>query len=321
MINYFFSYSGREEYISLVNLLADKSIAKPSLLIGDPRLNLKFKEKYSEVLIDSDIFYSNLDRLNQDDSIQYLYGFFTSNGYLKYKDQILKMLDRLDQGGLFNRLDRESLVYQLTLYWINKIKNLNPDIVIITDEPHTHETFSMFTVARYLGIPILLIRQWGIFPCVYVTCISNENADIIPRSNSIKSDDVVIKYINQYFEKFKKINDGDKSIYEPNYMIHQRVGNPMRLSYIFIRIKYYVSQRKFFDLFNNICKYYYNRIRKKIVPFFHDILLIRFFTNIYLNPIKLSNFSLNRIVNQRNVSLSRKYLSSLDYITIEKIDL
>ena len=186
MINYFFNYSGRKVYIDIVKSLEKSNIAKPSLLYGDPRLDDEFDDLYPNTVLKEKFFLQDFYKVNnfgyKDSSI---YNFFSSTDYLLCKDQIFKMMDRFDSLGTWNRLDRESFLNKLIIFWFHKIKLLKPDILIFCDSPHTHETYSLYVVAKYLGKPIYLINQWGIAPCIYGEVVFKKKIKLLSRKKKI----------------------------------------------------------------------------------------------------------------------------------------
>ena len=197
--------------MDIVKSLDKSSIAKPSLIFGDPRLEDEFSLLYpNKVLKEKSFlqdFYKNKKFKYRDSSI---YNFFSSKNYLTHKDQILKMMDRWDPLGTWNRLDRETFLNKLIIFWFNKIKILNPDILIFCDTPHTHETYSLYIVAKYLGRPIYIINQWGVAPCVYGELVHKDKYKLLSRKKTYASDEIIKKNIQEYSNKLLKNNSKKK---------------------------------------------------------------------------------------------------------------
>jgi hypothetical protein len=59
MINYFFSYTGRKEYVDVVKCLDKDFVAKPSLLFGDGRLDDQFNLYYPGKVIKEKNIYAS----------------------------------------------------------------------------------------------------------------------------------------------------------------------------------------------------------------------------------------------------------------------
>ncbi len=306
MPKYFFNFSGRREFLSLVNFLSEKNIAQPTLLYGDDRLYAEFDDLYPGIVLREKSFYDDLSNFDDIDYSEEFSEFFSHEGFLKYKDQILKMMDRMDHIGTFNRLDRESLLYRLTTFWFKKIKILKPDVLIFCDAPHTHETFSLFFIGKYLNIPILLIRQWSIFPCIYLTSIFEQHEDVVKRFKPEISDQVVLKYMSAYFQKISNLNENLK--YEPIYLAQQRNKAGLSLHFILKRVGEYFYQGQMSKLLLKMLLISKNSIIKRIQPIFDDLTLKRYFYQDFKNQINISNYSIKKIISNRRNRLLRKYL-------------
>jgi hypothetical protein len=225
MINYFFNYSGRKEYINVVNFFYKKLIAVPSLLTGDINLDNEFNFLFPGKVISQKDIYLELHKIKRIDCEKnYFSNFFTSSEYLTYKDQLLKIMDRVDDLGSFSRLDRESLIYRLTIFWFSKIKLLKPDILVFCASPHTHETYSLYAIGKYLNIPIYLIKEWGAIPCLWVDFIYNKSSKILKRKNFYQSDLLILNYIRNYLNTIElKKSENKKKI--TTYMLNQKNAN------------------------------------------------------------------------------------------------
>ena len=317
MAKYFFNFSGRREFLSLVNFLSEKNIAQPSLLYGDDRLYAEFDVLYPGLVLREKSFYDDLSSFDDIEYSEEFSGFFSDQGFLKYKDQILKMMDRMDHIGTFNRLDRESLIYRLTTFWFEKIKLLKPDVLIFCDAPHTHETFSLFYIGKYLNIPILLIRQWSIFPCIYLTTIVGQHESVVKRFKPEISDQVVFKYMNAYFQKISNRNENLK--YEPIYLAQQRNKTGLSIHFIFKRIGEYFYQGQISKLLLKILLVSKNSIIKKIQPIFDDLTFKRYFYHDFKNQINISNWSIKKIISNRRNRLIRKYLMLSNTLSLKEL--
>ena len=132
MINYFFNYSGRKVYIDIIKSLDESNIAKPSLLYGDPRLDDELTDLYPNKVLREKFFFQDFYKIN---NFQYkdssIYNFFSSRDYLIYKDQIFKMMDRLDPLGGWNRIDRESFLNKLNGAFAFAILDSKKNIVLL----------------------------------------------------------------------------------------------------------------------------------------------------------------------------------------------
>jgi hypothetical protein len=328
MINYFFSYTGRKEYVDVVKSLDKDFVAKPSLLFGDGRLDDQFNLYYPGKVIKEKYIYYNLHNIKVETNEDALYyDFLHSSKYLTYKDQLLKMMDRIDHIGSFNRLDRESLIYRLTVFWFNKIRQLKPDLIIFCDTPHTHETFSLYKISKYINIPVYIIKEWSGIPCTCVYSISNKNHEIIKRKKTYNSDQIICKYIKNFLENIKlsdRLNNKNIHTYMENLKLSNSFFGPTINIYLETIRRYkkgYLAKKRIFfrapNFFFFIIKSFFDNLFYKIF----DLLVLRFFTN---DPKNIFNFSLIRkkkIIEKRNKILISKYNKSVDINSLDDLKL
>lgn len=327
MINYFFNYSGRKVYIDIIKSLDESNIAKPSLLYGDPRLDDELIDLYPNKVLREKFFFQDFYKVNnfeyKDSSI---YNFFSSRDYLIYKDQIFKMMDRLDPLGGWNRIDRESFFNKIIIFWFNKIKKLNPDILIFCDTPHTYESYSLYVVAKYLKKPIYLINQWGIAPCVYGEIVYKNNSKFLPRVKKWASDKIIKKNIKNYLNTLSfHFSRGD---YSPYYIKTKYLEN----SFIGQLIYFYILRvRRYKDGDLSIKRILYrtpififSKFIEIIFNFFNivfDILFLKFFKRDFNNPFNFSIITKKRINKAQRKALKSSYLKSINIFTSNDLKL
>jgi hypothetical protein len=212
--------SGREIYVHAAYSLKNKGIAEPVLWHGDPRLDSLAEKYFPGTVIDHSLF-NQLHSFPISEHYCSDGNFFLSENYTKLKDRCLKMMDRVDDLGCFSRIDRESLVYKLCLLWMQKINLLKPDAIVMCDAPHTHEIYSLYEVALFFGIPVGIVKQWGIAPCAYMYVDHrNSKTSILAKDEKYSSDQKIHTYLDEYFYRLLKHSNVMK--YEPLYMKIQR---------------------------------------------------------------------------------------------------
>ena len=78
--------------------------------------------------------------------------FFTSEAFLRLKDQVYKMMDRQDDFGCYRRLEREAVFYSLFHYFYSELVENEIELVIATEGPHEPTTKIMYGLAGMMGI-------------------------------------------------------------------------------------------------------------------------------------------------------------------------
>ena len=96
--------------------LYKEGIAIPVFWLGDDRLYeraRKYFGSYVHSMNDLVHYPENLEKIDYKGEYQ---EFFFSDNFLRAKDRCLKMMDRLDFFGQFNRLDRECVFFKLASF-------------------------------------------------------------------------------------------------------------------------------------------------------------------------------------------------------------
>jgi hypothetical protein len=130
MKKYIYIPTGNEVWLDVAIELYKKNIADPVLWLGDDRHYLKAKEVFGEAVISKQDFIFYPERIKNIDYKGENSNFFISLNYLRAKDRCLKMMDRLDLYGTFNRLDREIIFNKLTIWILKRIDQSKPDACI-----------------------------------------------------------------------------------------------------------------------------------------------------------------------------------------------
>ena len=318
MIKYFLNYSGRKVYLDIFKSLSVSKIAKPLLLFGDQRLDDNFETLYPGKVIHDKTFFKNFHKLN--DYVcesSDLYKFFSSKNYLKFKDQIFKMMDRVDHLGTWSRLNRESYLNKLIIFWFNKIKKLNPDVLIFCDTPHTHETYSLYIVAKYLGKKICIINQWaGVAPCVFGEIIIKKKYRLVFKKNKYTSDVLLKNHIKNYFDNL--VIFSNKTNYQPFYM-KKLFRNNLLLGSLLILFENKIMRkgqglaidriifRALIFIFNSLF-----RLMNNFIYLILDFLILKFFRNEFITSFKLSILMQKIIINKKIRFLKVNYDKNVD---------
>ena len=89
--------------------------------------------------------------------------------FLLLKDQSLKIMDRQDNIGRYNRLEREALFYSLFLYFYSLVKSKKVDFLLCSDAPHVCANLILYGVCDILNIPTYHVRYSSILPLFYLS--------------------------------------------------------------------------------------------------------------------------------------------------------
>ena len=95
-------------------------------------------------------------------------GFFFGEEYSRAKDICLKMMDRLDDAGLFTRLDREAWLHKIALFALYKISSTKIDVLLMSEAPHNHVQYMVYEVIKFLKIPIFKFNVVLPVPALYL---------------------------------------------------------------------------------------------------------------------------------------------------------
>ena len=165
MIKYIFLGSPyHSSWLNVTKKLFLEKIAKPVIFVGHDRHYIEAKNFFGEnVFEDFKIRHRSYEIIETDYKGENI-DFFESKNYLRAKDICLKMMDRLDIYGMFNRIDREVYFHQLCILFLKKIELSKPDLLISAESPHDHSRYIIYEISRYLKIPCFKFNNWTIAP-------------------------------------------------------------------------------------------------------------------------------------------------------------
>jgi len=92
-----------------------------------------------------------------------------SRKFFLLKDQALKIMDRQDDVGIYNRLEREALFYSLFLYYYSLVKTKKVDFLICSDAPHVIGNLMLYGVCDILDIPTYHLTYSSVLPLFYLS--------------------------------------------------------------------------------------------------------------------------------------------------------
>lgn len=282
MIKYIFLGSPyHSSWLNVTKKLFLEKIAKPVIFIGHDRHYIEAKNFFGEnVFEDFKIRHRSYEIIETDYNGENI-DFFESKNYLRAKDICLKLMDRLDIYGMFNRIDREVYFHQLCILFLKKIELSKPDLLIAAESPHDHSRYIIYEISRYLKIPCFKFNNWTIAPLLIFQNLetgklfkSNLNVNFGRFSSRI---DLMIK---------SYVNSVQESSYEIGYMKDQRKNTG--LSKV-------TNQKTSINYFKDLKYNIGMLIKKKYNP---------------INPYMLNIFSRILIINRRKNNLIDKINSN-----------
>lgn len=190
-MNFIFIPAGDNVWIDIANTL-DEANFSPKIWVGDPahdryaKTNFPNCEVYSFASINLDInFKSAASFINND--------VLGSKEFSKLKDQVYKIMDRQDDLGIYNRLEREAYFYYVFNFFYNKAYTNDIKLAIFSEGPHSPSSMAIYGVCKFLDIPTYHLAQNSLVPLVHIATdmfgsklksnnkISNYNKDIFKK--------------------------------------------------------------------------------------------------------------------------------------------
>lgn len=293
MINYFFCVTYGDHWLETVIKLHKNKIAKPVLWLGDYHHFSKAADVFGDVVQDMEKLVHHPYTI---ESIEYnneYVSFFDSIHYLRSKDRCLKMMDRLDLFGNFNRLDREAYFHNLVLYFLKYTFDNKPDLFLSTDAPHSHAQYLLYEICLYLKIPTYKFNNFVFIPLLFIEEIKTGKR--FEFKKRIKSENINLK-IQDSISKFILDLKDKKEKYTIFYVANQEAAKKIIPRFkTFLRVKLkndYKEIKHFIGLF----------IRKKTS---------------YINPYRLSFFvrkKIKRIKKKRLLKVNNDSSIKMDYV-------
>ena len=218
MKKYIYLTSGSEHLFNVSKELYEKKIAEPVLWLGHHSHEKKASEFFGDIVL-KDLTIRH--RIYELKNISYLgehQDFFASVNYLRSKDRCLKMMDRLDFIGTFNRLDREIYFHYLVIWTLKHLHKTKPDVLVSPEAPHDWPKYLIYEICLYLDIPCYKFFNWNLAPICFLenmkTGIIINNKGLINGPLESQFNSIYNNYVDELLSK--------KKDYEIFYMKSQR---------------------------------------------------------------------------------------------------
>ncbi|MAD57783.1 MAG: hypothetical protein CMK44_04320 [Porticoccus sp.] len=232
-----------QTWLDMAINLYDENIAEPVFWLGDDCHREKAKKHFRDcyVSVMNDIVHYPW-RLENNQYNSEFSDFFLSENYIRCKDACIKMMDRLDHIGMFNRLDREMYLKIISHWALKKVSELKPDALIVAEAPHSHAQYLIYEIFLYLDIPVVQFLSWSIQPVVMLQQVKENKLIPVEKTFSISE----WKEINIKIENYiKKVSNSDNyQNFIPTSIGTQRRNSSSKLK----RLSRFFSRRKLREL-------------------------------------------------------------------------
>ena len=174
MKRYCYIPTGNEVWFHVAVNLYNAGIAEPVLWNGDDRHFKRAKEVFGEAVVSrlEIVFYA--ERITGIDYSGEYADFFLSENYRRAKDRCLKMMDRLDLYGTFNRLDRDVIFNKLAMWTLKRFEKCKPEALVVSENPHTHTSYLIYEICLFLNLEIVKFNTWLPLPLLYLQNVKTE---------------------------------------------------------------------------------------------------------------------------------------------------
>ena len=221
-IRYCFFMTGNSFWFDVAKNLSSKGIAEPVLWLGDDRHYEKAKSEYGNKVLKMLEFVHRPYRFRKTEYAGQYADFFLSDNYLRAKDICIKMMDRLDLYGVFNRLDREVYFHEICIWALSYLENENPDALLMVERPHSHAQYLIYEICLYLNIKVVHFVAWAMLPLNYLHDVTEGQNIRRPYPSDKKLLSSFEGDLVAYVAKLTKLAKSDGE-HEPSYMRHQRL--------------------------------------------------------------------------------------------------
>lgn len=198
----------------------------PKLWFGDPIHDDFAKKNYPDCEVFDFFFTHKIISLNCTD-FDIDPEVLQSKSFFVLKDQVYKIMDRQDDLGVYNRLDREAFFYSIFCFFYSKIKHSQIELTVVAEGPHSPVSMIIYGICNFLNIPSYHLVQNSLAPLVHIA----KDLYGTKLQNLKKLDNYNKKKLLQLVEDY--IDSINNDIPTPLYMKVQNETNKIRLLYDF----------------------------------------------------------------------------------------
>ena len=110
-------------------------------------------------------------------------------------------MDRLDDLGMFSRIDREVWFHLVCLWTLENFSRVKPDFIIMSEAPHNHAQYTVFAICDYLDIPILKFSVMTPVPILFSYIYKNKFYKKLNYNGQNSTKNRLIKELNNYIDE------------------------------------------------------------------------------------------------------------------------
>lgn len=157
-----FCHGGRY-WAEICRELREENIGSPVFWLGDHTHNLRARKYFGEGIVfelDDLRFKAFSEELVSKKVPAGYQEFIRSDEYKDIWHKAEKMMDRVDDFGTFNRNDRELQFKAICLFALELVERTEPDILLMTDSPHSYPQYIIYRLCCYKDIPALQFKTF-----------------------------------------------------------------------------------------------------------------------------------------------------------------
>ncbi len=285
--------TGNDVWLKVAVELYKNNIAEPVFWLGDDSHLNKAKNFFGEKVHCMSDFVHYQSNIKNNYYCSEFIDFFKSSNYLRAKDRCLKMMDRLDSYGLFNRLDREVVFNKLSIWILKEISKRKPEYLVMSEFAHSHPQYLVYEICNFLGLKIAKFNDWGsITPMIFMQEVITGKRYAINFKYPTKIKNLLIKDIENHIKTISNRKNNDN--YIPSYIKKQWNINLKE----FLKKNIFEFKLKIFQLKKIFGKNYY-----QINPYKLDLF------QLYLIDKRRGKYLKNNCsLNSEKPSLDKKYV-------------
>ncbi len=284
MKKYAFMMTGNDVWLKVAIELHKNNVAEPVFWLGDDSHLIKAKKIFGEKVHSLSDFVHYQSNINNNYYRSEFIEFFKSTNYLRAKDRCLKMMDRLDSYGLFNRLDREVVFNKLCIWILKEISQRKPEYLVMSEFAHSHAQYLVYEICDFLGLKIAKFNDWGsITPMIFMQEVKTGKRYPIFFNYPTKIKSLLLRDIENHIKTISNRKNNDN--YIPNY----------------IKKQWNINFKEFFQKIIYEFKSMFFQMRKMFSVNYYQI-----------NPCKLDLFQLNLISRRRAKYLKKNCSKNSD---------
>ena len=294
MKNYWYIPTGNLVWLDVAVQLYESGVAKPVLWTGDDRHFDSARKKFGDAVISKQMLVFYPETLPDVDLTGADLDFVFSENYRTAKDRCLKMMDRLDLYGAYNRLDRDAIFNNLVYFILKKFQETEPSFLIVSENPHSHTHYLIYEICNYYSVKIFKFNTWLPIPVLYAQNVVTGARIPVLNGLSPSVSKAFDKELIEFVDKIASNKSEEKTLLPA---IRQQLDE-VRLSN---KLKYFVK----FGAIDQVKEFWF-QFRK-------------YFSSVYypINPYKIGYFHRRWVQYSRRRNLKKQFLAACEVVDLK----